>query len=850
MTASRMLVVAAMLSLISGEGWAKKIATHGALTAHIDDAAPCSKSLAIRIEVPENSIFSGREGREKLEKLLAVVRAGLTFECPEAERLVLTGYVQEKELFHGVVSADDGWVLHDSPVAEAGKSPAGPQVGSRVQPSSGSALEGSATGAIAGLREPPSHPLDLIHPAVMYGSGMGELLAESIAEWPQLGRSPEKFRQKMFLARKQFWATYPSQSGRAEAEFNFSRLLEQKDLYYLAEIFQIWGKNDNHMDVSLGKKIDGGIPEEAVQAFQLWASAVWDVAKKTAKPGEDISRSQSVVLGAMQSPYVSDFYWDYKVRRDLIEFEAVRRDPEWASTPKGSVVYLIMRGEKKTPLELEEIYRALADVLGEEAVIDTARKLRAAYKPDGTLDYKALKIKVYESGSLKNHPHGGQYRVANEESVPSGFVWYGGGTIVDVFKTLLAAGEGARYIMGLRVLAISEQKQRGEQSYWDWKDARVFYNQVVQAYGEKTVLDVADKVRFAVKRLDNGKIKDPSEFGMKEARNPYEILYDRLAMQDPAGYVRLMVAFYQYEQQYRSCMNHAEGELSRLGDRPHHVKVKRRSLNAEQCSRERAVFSMPRQSMEAEYVALSKNYGEDRVVRAASALRMARENLHLLSVACDSFMRYQFSREGAGYLLLQELLMPRSEEKTLHRVWEDPEYVAWAKYLPGATVTLRTKGYVNGNEDVILTLESVDSEKVVLSRTVRSIPDKMPDRYRMRLIGDDRFSSWIKGATGWDAMGLLQISSSGRQVVGSQVFYIDGKAIEAKEYSWREGGSSRESKHVWISEVVPGGIVKMTEKGNKEFTVSSFSATPAPGVPPGGDQLEAALALGRLTCQQ
>lgn len=100
-----------------GEVLAKTIAVHGPLSAHVGSDFVCAKQVFIRVEAPTAAAFTDLAERSKLEKLLGSVRVGLGLECPEVDTVAISGVFQEKEVFKGIASASEGWVLRDLQMA-------------------------------------------------------------------------------------------------------------------------------------------------------------------------------------------------------------------------------------------------------------------------------------------------------------------------------------------------------------------------------------------------------------------------------------------------------------------------------------------------------------------------------------------------------------------------------------------------------------------------------------------------------------------------------------------------------------------------------------------------------------
>jgi FKBP-type peptidyl-prolyl cis-trans isomerase len=109
---------------------AKKIATHGDLTAHASDTSdPCQSYVTI--DAPSSASFSDPAERVNLERLLGTIRIAWEFECPGASKIRLVGYGNNKPVYEGIAYDAEGWILRDIVVPkEASNEDATPSVAS------------------------------------------------------------------------------------------------------------------------------------------------------------------------------------------------------------------------------------------------------------------------------------------------------------------------------------------------------------------------------------------------------------------------------------------------------------------------------------------------------------------------------------------------------------------------------------------------------------------------------------------------------------------------------------------------------------------------------------------------
>ncbi len=118
--ALRIYVVAAIVLLSPAESFAKKLAVHGNLTAHVDDAFVCQKQVTVRLESRSERAFPPTGDRANLETLAGIVRAAVSFDCPAVEAIAFNGFVQGQEVYRGMAAATGSWVLQDQRVVRDG----------------------------------------------------------------------------------------------------------------------------------------------------------------------------------------------------------------------------------------------------------------------------------------------------------------------------------------------------------------------------------------------------------------------------------------------------------------------------------------------------------------------------------------------------------------------------------------------------------------------------------------------------------------------------------------------------------------------------------------------------------
>lgn len=87
------------------------LATHEGLTAVVKGEETCGDVLRIVVEAPDVEAFS--QERQRLNVLLKAVRTRLTFDCPQAEDVLIEGEVEGRQVYRGAFSKGTDWVLVD-----------------------------------------------------------------------------------------------------------------------------------------------------------------------------------------------------------------------------------------------------------------------------------------------------------------------------------------------------------------------------------------------------------------------------------------------------------------------------------------------------------------------------------------------------------------------------------------------------------------------------------------------------------------------------------------------------------------------------------------------------------------
>jgi hypothetical protein len=166
----------------------------------------------------------------------------------------------------------------------------------------------------------------------------------------------------------------------------------------------------------------------------------------------------------------------------------------------------------------------------------------------------------------------------------------------------------------------------------------------------------------------------------------------------------------------------------------------------------------------------------------------------------------------------------------------NPFYKHWADFKPGATVTQLEKTIINGpgkellpdgidQKEVTYKLLSVTPEHVVVELTVveKEFLDSIESAPTKKIYPAKIKKSYLIG-------GLHGVEPK----VGEANLTVLGKELACKTYSGTEKKGDTEVEHeIWVSDKVPGGIVKhtrVTKQDGKVYadttiTVKSFKAS-------------------------
>jgi hypothetical protein len=486
-------------------------------------------------------------------------------------------------------------------------------------------------------------------------ANMGKNLGEAIRE---AGRQKQQFNADIAKARATFFATYPND---AAATARFRDLLWQKDLYFL-DLQYLTGREEDIVkaaDQLSGGEIDGGIPSAARPEFSRWVLSVHDkfVANKTKVQGGLFGIPERLIAAVEAS---KKYYEIYVIARDWAEFDLAGREPAGFNDPDRYGAMLVMRYEKLPWPEAVQQYAAMSQALDRDVVRRAAEKIHAARKTKlGSIDNPDALGLTPTRMTYKKGLSGGDLEDSTVPA-PEGVTLIRSSNPLDALITLAADFDSRRYLMHLiaptapqlrilRARTTSEYQAEGGMTY-DWDFAQMTFQRYCIGFSQEIILAAAEKVRTSRRYLASANVYEPGKtLGVKHSQ-PYSACRDLLMAGDPKGYVRAMLCFHQKQPD-------AAG-------------------------------------VDAEYQKLVAAYTEPKVLDVARKMAAREPDRFFASFFDDDYDTLMGAL--AGTISLEPKI-----KKTIP-VFDNPEYLAWRAFKPGASVQYYSVSWhVNGPNKII-----------------------------------------------------------------------------------------------------------------------------------------------------
>lgn len=135
----------------------------------------------------------------------------------------------------------------------------------------------------------------------------------------------------------------------------------------------------------------------------------------------------------------------------------------------------------------------------------------------------------------------------------------------------------------------------------------------------------------------------------------------------------------------------------------------------------------------------------------------------------------------------------------------NPQFTSWTKFGVGSTVTLA--GTVDAGQ-----------VKVSLS-TKRTLKEKADDHIVVEIVATTEIMGESHASQPKSRTIPAKVESKDLKEIGSEKVEAAGKTYDCKIYQWKDPSSNTDTGEVkvWVSDAVPGGVVKMdvaTRRGN------------------------------------
>lgn len=592
------------------------------------------------------------------------------------------------------------------------------------------------------------------------------------------------FNREIAAARARYFNEYPNGPGFQAAASDFGRHLWNKDFRHLT--YALLAAPDTVPGVLArgmmqNGTIDGGILRAARRHFDRWAEAVQKRFPVSRNPLIALSPDRFIdALAASQGEYR-----DYAAVRDLAEFEAAGREPGWITDTGSYITTLYFRDANMPAPVARQEYERLVSLFGEPAVHLIGERVRRVAKKDGDVaDLTALNVT----------PRVVSYNAQDERlaraPLPKGVALTHDSSPLEVFRALLGAGDPKRFLI-TSIAARADTLSR----------ANEVYTMMVAAYGEASVLRAARTVMEATMFRD-GRIQDPhhpeNEFG--DPFSAFEVVLYRT--NDPNGYARAAIA----------------------------VETNTAS--------EAAILDGVAQ--------LAAVRGEAALIAAARDVisHLGRNTRVMSNAHRDLWQRMipgRQARQALRELIEGKLTLGETATVTVM----NPEYLAWSAFEPGARVTFtntrrsmtsaaRGIGTPRGAAAPVERARPTTQESRTLETTTASAATILRDERPASRLADvpaqvhrdelkRTFFSVILGSREplSETTGSEQCDAAGRMLTCYWVRRV---------YPGLRGG--QESRTVWLSDEIPGGIVRTSHEieQNDRLQISEAQLTSVQGV--------------------
>ena len=223
-------------------------------------------------------------------------------------------------------------------------------------------------------------------------------------------------------------------------------------------------------------------------------------------------------------------YQTYVMERDWAEYAAVNKVPLGYDNKKNYGIFLYYRFAGETKKDADAIYAGMADALGGTVVESAAEKVRTAKKTAAGL------LETHVTIPFKLSPSG--EKVTDWDApIPSGDITSLYSDPCLAMDLLSTADDNHRYALYLLKSRYFTNRKSLPATMTEWTFAKSAYAGLARVFSEREILDAAQAVRTAPKRLaGNSTIINPKAIGA--TRNvPLQAFEEILCRKNPRAYV-------------------------------------------------------------------------------------------------------------------------------------------------------------------------------------------------------------------------------------------------------------------------------------------------------------------------
>ncbi len=297
--------------------------------------------------------------------------------------------------------------------------------------------------------------------------------------------------ERIGTARDRFWESYPEGSDAVEAARDFDRALLAKDMYYvmIAAVNETVARGSSRpgpgasaaslldavrLREALFGRVDGGTPGAARVEFAEWLEVLIRVLSWEAD-GNTMTVDGAAIRAALSASQPQ--YARYRLVRDVAEVRSAGVALP-GSAREYAVGAVVESWERTDRDRAGQEHDEAAEVLGADAVESVVERVRAA--PE---DERGFLTDLAPLGLFA------RTRADDPEVVPDGLAYSPSRSVADVVKSLLVNGSDRTYALGVFTL--------GGSSLGNWRGSEILFGNLVDTYGEETVMSAARRLRAA-----------------------------------------------------------------------------------------------------------------------------------------------------------------------------------------------------------------------------------------------------------------------------------------------------------------------------------------------------------------